>query len=48
MMRAGLLAVAACGIRTLFAAATVTEGVVDLPTYPFSDPDPVPCTAAKR
>ncbi|MBQ6338479.1 MAG: DUF5107 domain-containing protein [Kiritimatiellae bacterium] len=48
MTRAGLLAGVACGIRTLFAAATVTEGVVDLPTYPFSDPDPVPCTAAKR
>ena len=47
-MRAVLLAGVACGIRTLFAAATVTEGVVDLPTYPFSDPDPVPCTAAKR
>ena len=47
-MRAVLLAGVACGIRMLFAAATVTEGVVDLPTYPFSDPDPVPCTAAKR
>ena len=48
MIRAVLLAGVACGIRALFAAATVTEGVVDLPTYPFSDPDPVPCTAAKR
>ncbi len=48
MMRAVMLAGAACGIRVLFAAATVTEGTVELPTYPFSDPDPVPCTAAKR
>ena len=48
MMRAGLLAVAACGFRMLFAAATATEGLIDLPTYPFSDPDPVPCTAEKR
>lgn len=30
------------------AVATVTEGTIDLPTYPFSDPDPVPCTAEKR
>ena len=28
--------------------ATVTEHVIDMPTYPFSDPDPVPCTSEKR
>ena len=48
MKRAGLLAGVAFGTRLAFAAATVTEGVVDFPTYPFSDPDPVPCTEAKR
>ena len=48
MMRTVILAGAALGVRALFAAATVTEGVVDLPTYPFSDPDPVPCTAERR
>ena len=48
MIRAVFLAGAACGIRLLFAASTATEGVVEFPTYPFSDPDPVPCTAAKR
>ena len=45
MKHAAFIAGAAFGVRTLFAAATVTEGVVDLPTYPFSDPDPVPCTS---
>ena len=29
----------------LFAASKVTEGRIAMPTYPFSDPDPVPCTA---
>ena len=32
----------------LFAASKVTEGTIAMPTYPFSDPDPVPCTAEKR
>ncbi len=32
----------------LFAASKVTEGRIAMPTYPFSDPDPVPCTAEKR
>jgi len=31
-----------------FAASTVAEGLVKMPTYPFSDPDPVPCTAERR
>ena len=31
-----------------FAASTVTEGLVKMPTYPFSDPDPVPCTSERR
>ena len=30
------------------AAATVSPGEVELPTYPFSDPDPVPPVAEKR
>ena len=29
-------------------AATVTEAVVEMPTYPFSDPDPVPAVSEKR
>ena len=32
----------------LLAASKVTEGTLALPTYPFSDPDPVPCTSEKR
>ena len=48
MARMNILAGALLAARALFAATTVTEGVVDLPTYPFSDPDPVPCTAEKR
>lgn len=48
MVRAAMLAGVAFGARLLFASATVAEGVLALPTYPFSDPDPVPCTAAKR
>ena len=32
----------------LLAASKVTEGTLALPTYPFSDPDPVPCVEAKR
>ena len=31
-----------------FGAATVTEQVVEMPTYPFSDPDPVPAVAERR
>ena len=33
---------------TLLAASKVTEGTLALPTYPFSDPDPVPCVAERR
>ena len=32
----------------LLAASKVTEGTLALPTYPFSDPDPVPCVAERR
>lgn len=35
---------AAFAAGTLFAAARVAETTIDLPTYPFSDPDPVPAT----
>lgn len=38
------LASAAFAVRTLCAAASVTETTIELPTYPFSDPDPVPAT----
>lgn len=31
----------------LLAAATVSVGSMELKTYPFSDPDPVPCTERK-
>ena len=34
--------------RLLSAASTVTVAPLELPTYPFSDPDPVPCTSEKR
>lgn len=30
------------------AASTVSVSQVEMPTYPFSDPDPVPCTAERR
>ena len=29
-------------------AATVTETTLEMPTYPFSDPDPVPATSVSR
>ena len=29
-------------------AATVSDKTVEMDTYPFSDPDPVPCTAERR
>jgi len=32
----------------LLAASKVTEGTLAMPTYPFSDPDPVPCVAERR
>ena len=32
----------------LLAASKVSEGTLAMPTYPFSDPDPVPCVAEKR
>ena len=32
----------------LLAASKVTEGTLALPTYPFSDPDPVPCVTERR
>ena len=32
----------------LFAASTFTVGEVEMKTYPFCDPDPVPATAVKR
>ena len=35
-------------VSVAFAASSVTEGLVKMPTYPFSDPDPVPCVAEKR
>ena len=44
-MTAGL-GILGLGLEAL-AAATVTEGTMTLPTYPFSDPDPVPCTDLK-
>ena len=35
--------------RPLFAdVATATELMAEMPTYPFSDPDPVPCVAERR
>ncbi len=34
--------------HSLFAASKVTEGAIAMPTYPFSDPDPVPCVAERR
>lgn len=34
--------------RFLSAASTVSVVPMDFPTYPFSDPDPVPCTSHKR
>ncbi|MGN0852801.1 MAG: DUF5107 domain-containing protein [Kiritimatiellia bacterium] len=34
--------------RLLCAASSARVVPLDLPTYPFSDPDPVPCTSAKR
>ena len=30
------------------AAVTLSENTVEMPTYPFFDPDPVPCTGEKR
>ena len=35
-------------VSVAFAASSVTEGLVKMPTYPFSDPDPVPCTSERR
>ena len=32
----------------LHAASKVSEGSLAMPTYPFSDPDPVPCVTEKR
>ncbi|MBO7683337.1 MAG: DUF5107 domain-containing protein [Kiritimatiellae bacterium] len=40
---AALFACAACA-----AAVTLSESAVEMPTYPFSDPDPVPCTVERR
>ena len=34
--------------RIALGAVTVTESVQELPTYPFSDPDPVPAVAERR
>ena len=34
--------------RLLYAVATVSVGEIKLPTCPFSDPDPVPCTSEGR
>ena len=42
-----LFAITLCAVQGL-AAATVTCTDLELPTYGFSDPDPVPCTAAVR
>ena len=35
-------------IASLIIAASVSVSQVEMPTYPFSDPDPVPCTAERR
>lgn len=46
-MKKSLLAF--CAVAAQFVSgATVDERPLDLKTYPFSDPDPVPCTAEKR
>ncbi len=41
-----LFAAVAAGVAS--GAATVTEQIVEMPTYPFSDPDPVPAVAERR
>ncbi|MCQ2389402.1 MAG: DUF5107 domain-containing protein, partial [Kiritimatiellae bacterium] len=43
-----LLAACAAGTAWTLAAATVEVGETDFPTYPFSDPDPVPATDKPR
>ena len=43
-----LSAVLAVFAQAAFAAATVVETEVEMPTYPFSDPDPVPATETAR
>ena len=34
--------------RVALGAVTLTEQIVEMPTYPFSDPDPVPAVAERR
>lgn len=43
-----VFALGALCASTLLAASKVSEGTIELLTYPFSDPDPVPCTSQKR
>ena len=38
----------AASLANLLFASTVTVGEMEMKTYPFCDPDPVPATAAKR
>lgn len=46
--KAGRLAFCVIAAAITAGAATVTETALELPTYPFGDPDPVPATSLPR